>query len=153
MAKQEKQHRTASISYLDVHYMSVYTSPQLMWRFGWVPTSPSTPTYKVIRQSISILLSFRLVTNLTGRQVENRFCTVLYRFLHLLQARTGGIFSLLKFTCVGESHGAAETGCRPLLSLIAAGPTPNGRHATRVIGRDCQRDAASISLVETWRQH
>ena len=45
-----------------------------------------------------------LVTNLTGRQVENRFCTVLYRFLHLLQARPGGIFSIQKFTCVGESH-------------------------------------------------
>ena len=40
-----------------------------------------------------------------------------------------------------------------LLSLIAGAPTPNRRHATRVIGRDCQQDAASLSLVETWRQH
>ena len=54
---------------------------------------------------------------LTGRQVENRFCTVLYRFLHLLQARPGGIFSLLKFTCVGESHGRPRVN-DPLLSLL-----------------------------------
>ena len=54
--------------------------------------------------SISIFLSLRH-KSLTGRQVENWFCTVLYRFLHLLQARPGVIFSLLKFTCVGESHG------------------------------------------------
>ena len=62
------------------------------------------------------------VRNLTGRQVENRFCTVLYRFLHLLQARPGGIFSLLKFICVGESHGGRDWMPR-LLSLIRRAPS------------------------------
>ena len=106
------------------------------------------------QQTIYIYISQRpSVTNLTGRQVENRFYTVLYRFLHLLQARPGGIFSLLKLICEQGLTRRYETGCRYSLVLYAAAPTPNRRHATRVIGRDCQRDAASVSLVETWRQH
>ena len=64
---------------------------------------------------------------------------MLYRFLHLLQARPGQAgrhFQSPKVHLCGRVSRAAESGCRPLLSLIAAAPTPNGRHATHVIGRD-----------------
>ena len=81
---------------------------------------------------------------------------MLYRFLHLLQARPGQAgrhFQSPKVHLCGRVSRAAESGCRYSLVWYAATPTPNGRHATRVIGRDCQRDAASVSLVEMWRQH
>ena len=51
------------------------------------------------------------------------------------------------------SHTPSRDWMPLLLSLIAGAPTPNRRHMTRVIGRDCQRDAASLSLVQMWRQH
>ena len=55
------------------------------------------------------------VRNLTGRQVENQFCTVLYRFLHLLQARPAQArrhFQSPKFHLCGRVSRAAESGCR-----------------------------------------
>ena len=48
---------------------------------------------------------------------------MLYRFLHLLQARPGGIFSLLKFTCVGESHGRPRVNAARSLVFFATTPT------------------------------
>ena len=73
---------------------------------------------------IYIYISQRpFVTNLTGRPVENRFCTVLYRFLHLLQARLGGIFSLLMLICEQGITRRHENGCRYSLVWYAATPT------------------------------
>ena len=37
-----------------------------------------------------------------------------------------------------------------LLSLLASAPTPNRRHTTRMIGRDCS--PGRLSLVASWRQ-
>ena len=75
---------------------------------------------------------------------------MLYRFLHLLQARPGSIFSLLKFTCVGVSW-AAESECRyslvwytallPLLRATQAARTCQNPPA-RANG-SCWREAAS----------
>ena len=94
------------------------------------------------------------VTNLTGRQVENRFCTVLYRFLHLLQARpsqAGRHFQSPTVHLCGRVSRAARTGCRyslvwyavllPLLRATQAARTCQNPPAQA--NGSCWREAAS----------
>ena len=87
-------------------------------------TVPPPPSILTLKSSINLILYFSVfVTNLTGRQVENRFCTVLYRFLHLLQARPGQAgwhFQSPKVHLCGRVSRAAETGCRDSLVWYAA---------------------------------